>query len=117
MIEVLLVLAIVLTNVCVSLISARHWYGKWRIEEAEKRAGIRPYKANEVAWGDDRVAWLAAFTGLFWWVTLPVFAVRWLIMSDPPLAPHEKAAEQARRQADVIRMEIENEVHQPELEE
>lgn len=94
--ELLTVLAALVSYLCFSLLAARHWYGKWRIEEAEKRAGVRPYKPNEVDWSDGRIAGLAAFTGLFWWGSLPFYGVRALIMHNPPQAPHEVAAEKDR---------------------
>lgn len=98
-----------MSYLCFSLLAARHWYGKWRIEEAEKRAGVRPWSQDEQEWPDGKIAAMATLTGLFWWATGPAFGVRWLIMSQPPLAPHEIKAEKARLKSELAELERENE--------
>lgn len=99
------------TFVSISLLYARRLYGRWRIEETEKRAGVRP-RADGKVWPDRALATLAFFVGFTWWLVLPVqglvSVIGWLIMSDPPQAPHEAADRLAQQEGELARLEREN---------
>lgn len=95
-----IVIASVLGFLTAWVLHTRHWYGSWRIVEQEKRDGVREKSYGEKLVSDLELAGWATVSGLFWWLTGPVYLWRWLIMSRQPRAPHEVAAVQKAKEAE-----------------